>query len=130
MEVHRQYNLRSKKNPYTLNTKNSDNPTKNSSKIEPRKTTDSLPKKTVDNSGKKKVEIPIKRVADSVSKTTQINIPTTSQQKEPITKQITEQAEIRNLSKNQTSFNIENELEKFKSPIPLIELMNKSMYRP
>ena len=84
----------------------------------------------MDNSSKKKVEIPVKKVVDNASKTTQIDVPTTSQQKEPMTKQITEQFELPNSIKIQTSFNIENELEKLKIPIPLIELMRKNMYRP
>jgi len=82
--------------------------------IDPRKTTDSLPKKTMDNSGKKKVEIPVKNIFDDVSKTTQTDVQTTSQQKEPIKKKNTDQSELPNLIKIQTSFNAENELEKLK----------------
>ena len=37
--------------------------------------------------------------------------------------------EVSNSNKTQTSFNIENELEKLKIHIPLIELMNKTAYR-
>lgn len=47
-----------------------------------------------------------------------------------MTKKIIEQVELPNLSKIQTSFNIENELEKLKIPIPLTDLMNKDMYIP
>lgn len=84
----------------------------------------------MNNYGKKKVEIPVKKVVDNVSKTTQTDVPTTSQQKEHMTKKIIKQAELPNLSKIQASFNIENELEKKKILIPLIDLMNKNMYRP
>lgn len=84
----------------------------------------------MDNSSKEKVEVIVKKIVDSVYKTTQTDVPTTSQQKEPITKQITDQSKLPNLIKIQTSFNVENELEKLKTPIPLIELMNKKMYKP
>lgn len=84
----------------------------------------------MDNFCKEKLEIPVKMVVDSVAKTTHIDVPTTIQQKYPMTKQITEQLELPNSIKIQTSFNIENELEKLKIPIPFTELMSKNMYRP
>lgn len=114
----------------TLNSKNPKNQDKKSSHTDARKTTDNSPKKTVDTFGKKKVETPAKKIVDSVSTTTQTDIPTTSQQKEPISKEITNQFDFPNPIKIQTSFNTENELEKLKIPIPLIELINKNMYIP
>ena len=64
MEVHWQYNLRSKKTSETLNSKNSKNHAKKSSDT---------------YSSKNKVETPAKKIVDSVSKTTQTDIPTTSE---------------------------------------------------
>jgi hypothetical protein len=65
MEVHRQYNLRSKKS--------NDNPTKKASDF--RKTTDTPAKKVPDSPPKKNSEVPTKRTSDSVSKTTQTDVP-------------------------------------------------------
>jgi len=79
MEVHWQYNLRSKKTSETLNSKNSKNHAKKSSDTYSSKTIDNSLKKTIDNSSKNKVETPAKKIVDSVSKTTQTDIPTTSE---------------------------------------------------
>jgi hypothetical protein len=119
MEVHRQYNLRSKKS--------NDNPTKKASDF--RKTTDTPAKKVPDSPPKKNSEVPTKRTSDFVSKTTQTDVPSTSQPKDTSQKNVVEKSDFSNQNKTQTSFNLESELEKLKIPIPLTELMNKNAYR-
>ena len=81
MEVHRQYNLRSKKS--------NDNPTKKASDF--KKTSDTLAKKVPE---KKNSEVPIKRTSDSIPKTTQTDVPSTSQPKYTTHKNVVEKSDI------------------------------------
>jgi hypothetical protein len=115
MEVHRQYNLRSKKS--------NDNPTKKASDF--KKTSDTLAKKVPE---KKNSEVPIKRTSDSIPKTTQTDVPSTSQPKDTTQKNVVEKLDPPNQNKTPTSFSLESELAKLKIPIPLSELMNKNAY--
>jgi hypothetical protein len=119
MEVHRQYNLRSKKS--------NDNQTKKA--LEFRKTIDTPANKVYDSPPKKNSEVPTKRTSDFVSKIAQTNIPSTSQPKDTSQKNVVEKSDFSNQNKTQTSFNLESELEKLKIPIPLTELMNKNAYK-
>jgi hypothetical protein len=68
MEVHRYYNLRSKRS--------NDNPTNKDSHFN--KTTNTPTKKVLDSLPKKNPEVPTKRISDSVSKTTQTDVQSTS----------------------------------------------------
>jgi hypothetical protein len=113
MEVHRQYNLRSKKS--------TDNPTKKTPDNSTKKTADTSAKKIPDIPPKKNTEVPTKKSSDIVSKTTQTDIPSTSQPKDISQKDVVEKQDVPNPNKTQTSFNIENELAKLKIPIPLTE---------
>jgi hypothetical protein len=119
MEVHRQYNLRSKKS--------NDNPTKKAPDF--RKTANTPTKKVYDSPPKKNSEVPTKRTSDFVSKIAQTDVPSTSQPKDTSQKNVVEKSYFSNQNKTQTSFNLESQLEKLKIPIPLIELMNKNAYR-
>jgi hypothetical protein len=80
MEVHRQYNLRSKKS--------NDNPTKKP--LEFRMTADTPAKKVYDSPPKKNSEVPTKRTSDFVSKTAQIDVPSASQPKDTSQKNVVE----------------------------------------
>jgi hypothetical protein len=109
MEVHRQYNLRSKKS--------NDNPTKKD--YEFRKTVDTPTNKVPDIPSKKNSEVPTKRTSDFFSKTTQTNFPSTIQPKDTSQKNVFKKSYFPNQNKTQTSFNLESELAKLKIPIPL-----------
>jgi hypothetical protein len=106
MEVHRKYNLRSKKS--------NDNPTKKASDF--KKTSDTPAKKVPE---KKNSEVPTKRTSDSVPKTTQTDVPSTSQPKDTTQKNVVEKSDLPNQNKTPTSFSLESELAKLKIPIPL-----------
>lgn len=128
LEVHRQYNIRSKKNNDKSNKNNFDNPVKNTIELNLKKTA-KISKKNINSSEKKNTENVTKKTIDVSTKTTQTDIPSTSQQAGPVTKVVVERDDLSNLLKIQTPFNIENELAKLKIYIPLIELINKNMYR-
>jgi hypothetical protein len=118
IEVHRQYNLRSKKS--------NDNPTKKPPDF--RKTADTPAKKVYDSPPKKNSEVPTKRTSDFFSKTAQTNVPSTNQPKDTSQKNVVEKSDFSNQNKTQTSSNLESELAKLKIPIPLTELMNTNAY--
>ena len=91
MEVHRQYNLRSKKS--------TDNPTKKTPDNSTKRTTDTSTKKILDVPPKKNTKIPTKRRSNIVSKTTQTDIPSTSQPKDTSQKEVGEKQDVSNPNK-------------------------------
>jgi hypothetical protein len=116
MEVHRQYNLRSKNS--------NDNPTKKAS--ETKKTSDIVPKKVPE---KKNSEAPTKRTPDSIPRTTQTEVASTSQPSTTAQKNVADKSDFQSQRRTPTTFSLESELAKLKIPIPLSELMNKNAYR-
>lgn len=66
---------------------------------------------------------------DTPSRTAQTDFRSTSQQTKLAIKMVVDKSDFPNLLKNQTPFNIENELAKLKNYIPLIELVSKIVYR-
>jgi ribonuclease HI len=131
MEVHRQYNLRSKRendNPpkKTVETKKG-NETKKI--VETKKTSENPPKKilernNVESSTPKSPEILQRENQTEVSSISQTSQPRASGYRVP-----TDKPEVQTLSKFSTAFSLEGELAKLKIPIPLSELMNKNAYR-
>jgi hypothetical protein len=122
MEVHKQYNLRSKKTY--------ENPPKKVT--ETKKTIET--KKTSEPSTKK---VPEKGNAEPLAKrnptilqismqieVSSTNLPSTSAQKTMVNK-----SELVSQSRAPTLFSLEGELAKVKIPIPLSELMSKNVYR-
>lgn len=128
MEVHRQYNIRSKKSQDIATKKNAENPVKRVFDSDPKKTTENPPRKTTKTLGKKSEEPIIKKAIDTSTRNTQIDLPSTSQQTELAKKLIADKSDSSKLLKNQTLFSIENELSKLKISIPLTELVNKNVY--
>jgi hypothetical protein len=125
MEVHRQYNLRSKKA--------NDNPPKKTVEtkkvVETKKTSENPPKKilernNVEASTPKSPKILQRENQTEVSSIGQTSQPRTSGHRIP-----TDKPEVQTLSKVSTAFSLEGELAKLKIPIPLSELMNKNAYR-
>jgi hypothetical protein len=101
MEVHRKYNLRSKKS--------NDNQTKIASKI--KKPSDTLAKKVPE---KKNSEAPTKIIPDSIPRTTQTEVASTSQSNPTIQKNMGEKSDLHNQNRTPTTFNLEGELAKLK----------------
>jgi hypothetical protein len=121
LEVHRQYNLWSKK-------MEGSSPKK---RIEMNKVTET--KKTSEPSSEKileksTAEVPVKKNITILKRSSQpkvspVNPPSTSSQKSVVDK-----PELMSQSKAPTPFSLEGELAKVKIPIPLSELMNKDVY--
>eukprot|EP00253_Pinus_taeda_P004133 PITA_04133 len=107
MEVHKQYNLRSRK---VLDT--------------PKKPVETPAKKNVEILTQKNLDVIIPKKPDTASKTIQTNDPSTNQPRYIPQRDGADKLEAINSNKTQTSFNIENELAKLKIPIPFTELMS------
>jgi hypothetical protein len=139
LEVHRQYDLRSKKTEG-----NSPKKTTETKKVfETKKTSEPSAEKTPEKSTVEKIheksiaeKIPEKSNADAPMKKnltilkrpsqpefSPINPPSTSEQKNMVDK-----PELMSQGRAPTPFSLERELAKVKIPIPLIELMNKDGY--
>jgi hypothetical protein len=122
VEVHRQYNLRSKKT--------NDNPTKkvveSKKVVEAKKTSYTTPKKVPEM---KNSETLPKRTPESSPRTTQTEVASTSQPSTTAQKIVTDKSKLQSQSRTSTTFSLESELAKLKIPIPLTKLMNINAYR-
>jgi hypothetical protein len=116
MEVHRQYNLRSKKT-------NDNSPKK---AAETKKNSENPPKKSL---GCNDTESLMQKTPEILKRTSRIEVSSTIQTGAPVHKVFVDKSEVQSLNKTTSLFNLEGELEKLKNPIPLFELMNKNAYR-
>jgi hypothetical protein len=116
MEVHKQYNLRSKKT------------NENSSKKddESKKTLENLPKKSP---GWNDVESLAQKNPEILKRTNQIEVSSTIQTGALVHIVSMDKSEVHSLNKTTAPFSLEGELAKLKIPIPLSELMKKNAYR-
>ena len=128
MEVHKQYNLRSKRA--------NDNPPKKA--IETKKATETKKivktKKTSKTSPKKvpkrnNVESPAKRNPEILQRSNQTKVSSTNQLSTSAQRTPMDKPEVQSLIKASTTFSLEEELAKLKIIIPLSELMSKNAYR-
>lgn len=78
LEVHKQYNLRSKKNSDNSNKNNYDNAAENTLEPDPKKMAE-ISKKNINNSEEKNTKNVIRKTIDVSTKTILIDIPSTSQ---------------------------------------------------
>jgi L-rhamnose mutarotase len=122
MEVHRQYNLRSKK----MNENPPKKATETKKIVETKKTSESSTKKVPERSN---VESPAKRNPTILQRSNQTEVSSTSQPSASAQKTMVDKSEMQSLSKASTTFSLEGELAKLKIPIPLSELMSKNAYR-
>jgi hypothetical protein len=128
LEVHRQYNLRSKKTEGNSPKKM----TETKKVVENKNTSEPSAEKTPEKSTapeKSNVDAPVKKNLTILKRPSQpevspINPPSTSEQKNMVDK-----PELMSQGRTPTPFNLEGELAKIKIPIPLTELMNKDGYR-
>jgi hypothetical protein len=116
MEVHRQYNLRSKKT-------NENSPKK---AAETKKTSENLPKKSP---GRNDVESLAQKTPEILKRTSRTEVSSTIQTGAPVHRVSIDKSEVQSLNKTTAPFSLEGELAKLKIPIPLSELMNKNAYR-
>jgi hypothetical protein len=116
MEVHRQYNLRRKK-------ENENSPKK---AVETKKASENPPKKVP---GRNNVESPTQKTPEILKRESQTEVSSTIQTSAPGHRAPTDKLEVQTLSKASAPFSLEGELAKLKIPIPLSELMNKNAYR-
>jgi hypothetical protein len=128
MEVHRQYNLRSKKendNPpkKVVETKKA---TETREIVETKKTSETSPKKVPERNN---VESPAKRNPKILQRSNQTEVSSTSQPSASAHRTLMDKPEVQSLSKASTTFSLEGELAKLKIPIPLSEMMRKNAYR-
>jgi hypothetical protein len=128
MEVHRQYNLRRKKendNPpkKVVETKKA---TETKRIVETKKTSETSPKKVPKRNN---VESPAKRTPKILQRENQTEVSSTSQPSAPAHRTPMDKPEVQSLRKASTTFSLEGELAKLKIPIPLSELMRKNAYR-
>jgi ribonuclease HI len=122
MEVHRQYNLRSKKTD--------ENPpkkvTETKKTVETKKTSEPSTKKIPE---KGNVEPPTKRNPTILQRSTQTKVSSTNRPSTSAQKTMVDKSELLSQSRAPTLFSLEGELAKVKIPIPLSELMSKNVYR-
>ena len=116
MEVHRQYNLRSKK-------ANENSPKK---VVETKKTSENLPKKTPEWND---IESLLQKPPEILKRTSRIEVSSTIQIGALVHRVSINKSEVHSLNKTIVPFNLEGELAKLKILIPLSELMNKNAYR-
>lgn len=107
LEVHRQYNLKRKKNNDSSNIKDLNNSARKTLEYDLKKIAESS-KRNDNNSEKRNKENIIKKKIDVSTKIVQTEIPTTSKQAELVTKTKAHKIDFPNLLKSQTPFNIEN----------------------
>jgi len=122
MEVHKKYNLRSKKT--------NENPPKKV--IETKKIVET--KKTSEPSTRKipekgNVESLAKRNPTILQRSRQTKVSLIIQPSTSAQKTMVDRSELLSLSRAPTTFSLEGELSKLKIPIPLSELMSKNAYR-
>jgi hypothetical protein len=131
LEVHRQYNLRSKKTEGSSPKKT----TETKKEVETKKTSEPSAEKSPEKSTAEKspeksnANAPVKKNLTILKRPSQpevspINPPSTSEQKNMVDK-----PELMSQGRAPTPFSLEGELAKIKIPIPLTELMNKDGYR-
>jgi hypothetical protein len=125
MEVHRNYNLRSRKE--------NDNPPKMSAEtkkvVETKKISENPPKKILERII---VEASTPKSPKILPRENQTKVSSIGQTSQPRTSGHiiqTDKPEVQILSKVSTAFSFEGELAKLKIPIPLSELMSKNAYR-
>jgi hypothetical protein len=130
LEVHRPYNLHSKKTEGT----SSKNMTKTQKVVEPKKSPEPSVEKTPEKTTtqkipeKNKVDAPVKKNITILKRPSQpeaspANLPITSEPKNMVDK-----SELMSQGRALTPFSLEGELAKIKIPIPLTELMNRDGY--
>jgi ribonuclease HI len=116
MEVHRQYNLRSKKE--------NENSLKKAAKT--KKTSENPPKKVPRRNN---AESPAQKTPKILKRESQTEDPSIIQTSAPSHRASVDKSEVQTLKKTTAPFSLEGELAKLKIPIPLSELMNKNAYR-
>jgi hypothetical protein len=116
MEVHKQYNLRSRKSN-DLQTKKA---------AETKKTSDISPKK---GSEKKNAKTLARKISETLPRPDQTQVASTSRPSISTQKTVVEKPDSQSQSRTPTTLSLEGELAKLKFPIPLTELMNKNTYR-
>ena len=116
MEVHRQYNLRSKKT-------NRNSPKK---AAETKKTSENPLNK---EPGRNNVESFAQKTPEILKRTSWTEVSSTIQTGAPVHKVSIDKSEVQSLNKTTAPFSLEGELAKLKIPIPLSELMNKNACR-
>jgi hypothetical protein len=116
MEVHRQYNLRSKMS----------NNKQTKKYYETKKPSDTLAKKVPE---KKKSDTPTKRTLDSIPRTYQTEVAFTRQSNHTTQRNVVEKSDLQDQNRTPATFSLESKLAKMKIHIPLSELMNKNAYR-
>jgi hypothetical protein len=131
LEVHRQYNLRSKKAEGSSPKK----VTETKKAVETKETPDPSAKKTSEKTAaekvpeKSKADAPLKKNITILKRPSQpnashVNPPSTSDPKN-----MADKSELMSQGRAITPFSLEGELAKIKIPIPLTELMNRDGYR-
>jgi ribonuclease HI len=131
LEVHRQYNLRSKKTEGNSPKKTTETQKVVETKKTPEPSTEKTPEKTTAEKTPEKnnADAPVKKKLTILKRPSQpevspINPPSTSEQKNMV-----DQPELMSQGRAPTPFSLEGELAKIKIPIPLTELMNRGGYR-
>jgi hypothetical protein len=128
LEVHRQYNLQSKRandNP-PKNTAETKKATETKRIVETKKTSEKSPKKVPESNNAKS---PAQKTPEILQRANQTKVSSASQPSAPGHRAMIYKPEVQTLSKTSTTFSLEGELAKLKIPIPLSELMNKNAYR-
>jgi len=116
MEVHRKYNLRSKKT-------NENSPKK---AADTKKTSENPPKKSP---GRNDAESFAQKTLEIIKRTSQIEVSSTIQIGALVHRVSMDKSEVHSLNKTTAPFSLEGELAKLKIPIPLSELINHNTYR-
>jgi hypothetical protein len=122
MEVHGQYNLRSKKTDENSPKKVTETKKTVETKKTPEPSTKNIPKKG-------NVETTAKRNLTILQRSTQIEVSSTNQPNTSAQKTMVDRSELLSQSKAPTPFSLKGELAKVKIPIPLSKLMSKNAYR-
>jgi hypothetical protein len=131
MEVHKQYNLRSKRENDNPPKKTAETKKGNETKkiAETKRTSENPPKKLLERNN---VESSTPRSPKIIQRENQTEVSSISQTSQPRASGYrvpTDKPEVQTLSKVSTAFILEGELAKLKIPIPLSELMNENAYR-
>jgi hypothetical protein len=122
MEVHRKYNLQSKKTDKSSPKKVTETKKIVETKKAPDPSTKKIPEKGND-------ETPAKRNPTILQRSTQTEVSSTNRPSTSAQKTMVDRSELLSQNRAPTPFRLEGELAKVKIPIPLSELMRKDAYR-
>jgi hypothetical protein len=122
LEVHRQYNLQSKKTEGSSPKKTIETKKVTETKKASKPSTEKIPEKST-------VEVPVKKSPTILKRSSQPEVSPTNPPNTSGHKSMVDKLELMSQGRAPTPFSLEGELAKVKIPIPLSELMNKDVYR-